>query len=157
MSDATHDLVVKTISKTRFPFPGQSTWPRDYVTLTNVPKRSRAIPALSGEHYPDIVIVDGKGRVREIGEVEMTVDDANVSHWKIGSETADADTSTGVRHFFIYVPAGEERVAQKLLDDNGISYAGVRGFTVDTNGRVRIVPFITTGDPYDHQTTLTEI
>ena len=57
------------------------------------------------------------------------------------------------RHFFLYVPSGMEQPAQKLLDDNGISYAGVRGFTISADGNVTIVPFVTKGDPYDHQVT----
>jgi hypothetical protein len=153
MADATHDLVVNYIAKTRFPFPGQTTWAADYRTLTNVPVRTRSIPTPAGEHWPDIVIVDGTGRVRELGEVEMTVDAASLPYLRAGSELADNDTPTKVRHFFLYVPAGKEAAAQKLLDDNGISYAGVRGFTVNANGTVKIVPFVTRGDPYDHQVT----
>jgi phage tail sheath gpL-like len=107
----------------------------------------------TGEHFPDIVIVDGTGRVREIGEIEMTVGADAVPHLRAGSETADADTPTGVKHFFLYVPAGMEEEAQKLLEDNNISYAGVRGFTVNRDDTVTIVPFVTKGDPYDHQVT----
>ena len=153
MTDKTHDLVVNYIAKTRFPFPGQTTWAADYRTLTNVPERKRAIPTPAGDHYPDIVILDGTGRVRELGEVEMTVDASSLPYLKAGSETTDNDTPTKVRHFFVYVPAGKEKAAQALLEDNGISYAGVRGFTVNANGTVKIVPFVTKGDPYDHQVT----
>ena len=153
MQNSTHDHVVNSIARTRFPFPGQTTWPADYVTLTNVPERKRAIETQAGAHYPDIVIVDGTGRVREIGEVEMTVDPSALPYLKAGSETADDKTPTKVRHFFLYVPAGQEIAAQKLLEDNGISYAGVRGFTVDANSAVKIVPFVTKGDAYDHQIT----
>lgn len=153
MPDERHDLVVNTIARTRFPFPGQTTWPADYVTLTNVPERRRSIRTPSGEHYPDIVISDGTGRIRELGEVEMNVDSSSLHYLKAGSEIADDDTPTRVKHFFVYVPAGMEEKAQALLEDNGISYAGVRGFTIDADGAVRIVPFVTKGDPYDHQIT----
>ncbi len=153
MADKTHDLVVNYIAKTRFPFPKQTTWAADYQTLTNVPERKKAIATPSGEHYPDIVILDGTGRVREIGEIEMSVDETAIPYLKAGSETADSDTPTGVRHFFLYVPAGQEGAAQALLEANGISYAGVRGFDVKADGTVRIVPFVTRGDPYDHQIT----
>jgi len=153
VTDKLHDRVVEFIARTRFPFAGQTTWPADYVTLTNVPMRQRGIAGTEGELFPDIVIVDGTGRVREIGEVEMTLGADVVRQLRAGSECADADTPTGVRHFFLYVPSGMERPAQKLLDDNAISYAGVRGFTVSAEGNVTIVPFVTTGDPYDHQVT----
>jgi hypothetical protein len=146
-----HDDVVAHIARTRFPFPGQTTWPADYVTLTNVPQRRRGVPLDGIAHFPDIVIVDGTGATREIGEVEMTVDTAAVPHLRASSAAADDDTPTGVRHFFVYVPVGLEQAAQTLLDDNGISYAGVRGFAVGQDGTISIVPFVTTGDSYDHQ------
>jgi hypothetical protein len=146
-----HDAVVAHVARTRFPFPGQTTWPADYVTLTNVPERRRGIPMGGEEHFPDIVIVDGTGRTREIGEVEMTVDAAAVAHLRAGSAAADSDTPTGVRHFFVYVPSGLESAAQALLEQNDISYAGVRGFSIGVDGAISIVPFTTKGDSYDHQ------
>lgn len=153
MSKATHDLVVNYIAKYRFPFPGQTTWPEGYVTTTNAPEQKSAIPTPAGEHYPDIVITDKTGRVRELGEVEMNIGPEALPYLKAGSELTDNDTPTFVKHFFVYVPAGQEDVAQKLLEDNGISYAGVRGFTVNADGTVKIVPSVTKGDPYDHQVT----
>jgi hypothetical protein len=153
-SDDAHDLVVNAIAKSRFPFPGQTTWPADYVTLTNVPLRRRSIPLADGEHFPDIVIHDATGRVREVGEVEMALDPARAPLWGAGSLAADDDTSAKVRHFFFYVPAGLEEAAKALLDAHSISYAGVRGFTLDrASGLVKIVPFVTPGDEYDHQIT----
>ena len=151
MSSAIHDAVVTHVARTRFPFAGQTTWPADYVTLINVPAPQRGIETGGGLHYPDIVIVDGRGRTREIGEVEMTVDPAAIAHLRAGSEAADDDTPTRVRHFFLYVPAGMESAAQDMLDRHSISYAGVRGFVLDAEGTIRIVPFVTKGDPYDHQ------
>lgn len=97
------------------------------------------------------VIVDGQGRTREIGEVEMTVDAASVPHLRAASVAADDDTPTGVQHFFVYVPSGLESAAQTLLEANAISYAGVRGFSIGGDGRIVIVPFVTKGDSYDHQ------
>jgi hypothetical protein len=151
MANSPHDDVVAHIARTRFPFPDQTTWPADYVTLTNAPHRRRAIPSPSGEYFPDIVIVDSRDRTREIGEVEMTVEPAAVTHLRAGSDAADDDTSTGVKHFFVYVPVGLEEAAQRLLEENAISYAGVRGFAVGDDGTISIVPFVTPGDPYDHQ------
>jgi hypothetical protein len=146
-----HDKVVEHVARFRFPFPGQTTWPSDYVTLTNAPRRQRAIRTADGEHFPDIVVIDGTGRTREIGEVEMSVEPAFLRHFRIASEAADNDTPTGVQHFFLYVPLGQEAAAQRLLEDNKISYSGVRGFTVQEDGQVRILPFVTRGDAYDHQ------
>ena len=97
------------------------------------------------------MIVDGTGRTREIGEVEMNVDPSAVTRLRAASEATDTDTPTGVRHFFVYVPAGLERAAQDLLETNRISYAGVRGFVEGPGDAIGIVPFVTKGDPYDHQ------
>jgi len=94
MAENVHDAVVNYIAKTRFPFPGQKTWAPDYRTLTNVPARKHGIQISGGEHFPDIVILDGTGRVREIGEVEMNVSNIAPSTLKATSETADADTPT---------------------------------------------------------------
>ncbi len=151
MQTNVHDAVVAHVARTRFPFPGQTTWPSDYVALVNVPERRRPIPLDGEKHFPDIVIVDGQGRSREIGEVEMTVDAAALAHLRAGSEAADDDTPTRVKHFFLYVPTGLENAAQALLESNGISYAGVRGFSVGADGAIAIVPFVTRGDAYDHQ------
>jgi hypothetical protein len=153
MADNIHDAVVNYIARTRFPFPGQTTWAADYRTLTNVPDRKRGVQTPSGEHFPDIVIVDGTGRVRELGEVEMNVSDISARALKATSETADTDTPTKVRHFFLYVPVGQEPAAQALLETNAISYAGLRGFQVSGNGQIKIIPFVTPGDSYDHQVT----
>lgn len=153
MPDEIHDVVVNFIARTRFPFPGQTTWPDGYVTQTNVPERKRSIQTPSGEYFPDIVISDKPGRVREIGEVEMTVDSSRLPYLQACSEITDNDTPTHVKHFFVYVPAGMEEQAQALLEKNAISYAGVRGFTLSPNNSVKIVPFVTKGDPYDHQIT----
>jgi hypothetical protein len=153
MTGSAHDAIVNYIAKTRFPFPGQKTWAPDYRTLTNTPIRKHGIQLPGGEHFPDIVILDGTGRVREIGEVEMNVADISVATLKATSETADTDTPTKVRHFFLYVPVGQEPAAQTLLDTNGISYAGLRGFQMSGDGPIKIIPFVTPGDSYDHQVT----
>jgi hypothetical protein len=153
MTENVHDAVVNYIAKTRFPFPGQKTWAEDYRTLTNVPDRKRGIQTPSGEHFPDIVILDGTGRVRELGEVEMNVSDISVATLKATSETADTDTPTKVRHFFLYVPVAQEAAAQALLEASGVSYAGLRGFQVSGSGQIKIIPFVTPGDSYDHQVT----
>lgn len=151
MSQPSHDDVVQFVAANRFPFPGQTTWPADYVTLTNAPKRQRSIPAGGGEYFPDIVVIDAAGKSREIGDVEVELDPGKVPLWKAASAAGDELPDYGTRIFFLYVPAGKEAEAQKLLDDNGIPYAGVRGYAADAQGRISIVPFVTRGNPYDHQ------
>ena len=153
MVENVHDAVVNYIAKTRFPFPGQKHWPPDYRTLTNAPVRNHRIQIPAGEHFPDIVVLDGTGRVREMGEIEMNVSDIAPSTLKATSEIVDTDTETKVRHFFLYVPVGQEAAAQTLLETNGVSYAGLRGFQASADGQIKIIPFVTPGDSYDHQVT----
>lgn len=149
-SRADHDRVVRFIAATRFPFPGQADWPADNVTITNETERRRGIDTANGKHFPDIIIVGGKDDIREVAEVETEIGEAQAPIWAIGSAAADSKTKTGVKHFFVYVPAGLEQKALDLLDAKQISHAGVRGYLIDAAGKIRIVPFVTTGDPKDH-------
>jgi hypothetical protein len=145
-----HDRAVRFIAANRFPFPGQSDWLPDSVTLTNETRPVRGIDTPEGVHYPDIVILSGSGAIREVAEVETEVDDGRARIWRVGSLAADTKTKSGVRHFFVYVPAGLEGDALRLLERHGISYAGVRTWTVGADGLIRVVPIRTPGDPKDH-------
>ncbi len=147
----THDRAVREIAENRFPFPGQQDWPGDHVTLTNQSAQRRGVPGPHGTEYPDIVIIDGKGEIREIGEVETSADAAMVERWARASAACDHTTTSGVQHFFVYVPPGSEQEAIRLLDVHGVSYAGVRTWTVADDGSVEINPIVTPGDPKDHR------
>ncbi|WP_108460635.1 hypothetical protein [Devosia naphthalenivorans] len=151
MSLPDHDDVVRFVAANRFPFPGQKTWPAEYVTLTNVSDKKRAVPTPQGDYYPDIVVVDAAGKTREIGDVEETIDLAKIEQWRAASAAGDELPDYGTRIFFLYVPEGKETEAQKVLDDNAIPYAGVRGYRQSPTGEISIVPFVTRGNPYDHQ------
>lgn len=153
LSDALHDRLAQMIARTRFPFEGQSDWPTDYVTIVNADAKTRAIPGPNGPHFPDIIIVDGNDEVREVGEVELAADVACVPIWRAGSAAADDHTDSGDKHFFVYVPAGQETLAKSILDDHGISYAGVRGWIANDDGSLEIVPFVTPGEAKDHKPT----
>lgn len=146
-----HDRAVLEIAASRFPFPGQKDWPVDYITLTNQSSRRRGVPGPTGTEYPDIVVIDGNGEIREIGEIELIVDESCIDRWFRASAACDNKTTFGVRHFFVYVPPGLESVALRLLDDHAISYAGVRTWTIAEDGSVVINPIVTPGDPKDHR------
>ncbi|MCI0549004.1 MAG: hypothetical protein L0027_17205 [Candidatus Rokubacteria bacterium] len=153
ISRADHDRVVRFVAATRFPFPGQADWPADNVTLTNETERRRAIATPEGPHYPDIVVVSAAGEIREVAEVETAVGPEIARVWAWASAAADTRTRTGVRHFFVYVPAGLEAEARRLLEAGQISYAGLRAYEVD-GARIRIRPVVTLGDPKDHVESL---
>lgn len=153
-TDETHDRVVQVVAATRFPFPGQADWPDDYVTLTSADGPTRRIALEDGEEiFPDIVIVDGTDTIREIGEVEsdLSDDDALGRKWQVCSLACDTRTETGVRHFFVYVPEGLEQRAQALLAAQGISYAGLRSYRIESGGQVAISPITTPGGSKDHR------
>jgi hypothetical protein len=153
-----HDRAVRFIAASRFPFPGQTDWPADNVTLTNETERKRGIETPSGTHFPDIVIVggNGAGAIREVAEVETTVGEAEARIWALSSAASDNKTKTGVKHFFVYVPPGLEQQALELLQQHAISHAGLRTWRVDAAGRVHVVPIVTTGDAKDHVESLSE-
>ena len=145
-----HDRVVRFIAKHRFPFPGQTDWPADNVTLTNETSPQRGIDTPEGTHYPDIVVIERGGAVREVAEVETKLTEDTAKVWAWGSTAADTKTKTGVRHFFVYVPADLGEAARQLLDRHAISHAGLRTWRIDADGQIHIVPVITTGDAKDH-------
>jgi hypothetical protein len=143
--------VIEFVAGNRFPFPGQTDWPTGYVTLINGERRNASIPLPSGaRHWPDIVILDEKGVPCRLGEVDETVDAAAVERWKLCSQAADTNNETGVRNLFVYVPKGSGAEALAALDAHSISFAGLREYELDA-AAVRITPYVTRGDRYDHQ------
>ena len=149
-SRADHDRVVRFVAKNRFPFPGQTDWPADNVTLTNETTRQRGISTPEGTHYPDILVIARGGALREVAEVETELTDETAKVWGWGSAASDTKTKTGVRHFFVYVPDGLGQAALRLLESHRISHAGLRTWRIDANGQIHIVPVVTTGDAKDH-------
>lgn len=150
-SEMLHDRVVQFIAKTRFPFPDQQDWPADYRTTTNVPTVTTPVKySDSVTLTPDIVIVDGAGRVREIGEVELDLKPATLPRLVMASLSAPEVPGRGVRHFFVYVPDEIAADAARILRDNQVSYAGLRSFAVEGDD-IRIVPIETPGHAKDHR------
>src|SRR6185437_8464041 len=84
-----HDRAVQFIAANRFPFPDQVDWPADYVTLTNQMAERRGVSSPDGMEYPDIVVVDGRGEIREIGEIEWAVTDDCAGRWARASPACD--------------------------------------------------------------------
>ena len=150
MKNSEHDTVVRYIAANRFPFPDQTDWPQGYTTIANAGARKHGIPGPDGTHWPDIVILNENGEPCRLGEVEESVDAAAIARWKLCSQTADTMNETGVRNLFVYVPKGIGPQALKALDDNAISFAGLREYEAD-EGTIRILPFLTRGDRYDHR------
>ena len=145
------DRVIRIIAATRFPFVDQMDWGEDYVTITNDGgRRLRGIMGPDGPVYPGIVITRANTDIQEVGEVETedTVNEARVPEWRLMSETVGAGRRT--RKFFLYVPEGLEGEAERLLEENGVEYAGLRTWAVRDGGLV-VTPVKTPNDPKDHR------
>ena len=148
--DPTIGRIVRIIAATRFPFVDQKDWPDDYVTITNETEERRGVKGPDFTVYPSIVIIDGSDRVRELGEVETenTVNENSVARWKLLSEKTGMGRRT--KKFFLYVPEGREGEALRLLEENEISYAGLRTWAI-RDGNLVITPVKTPDEPKDHR------
>ena len=143
------DRISRIIGSTRFPFIDQTTWDEDRRTIINTTReRNYAISITIGNIYPSVVVLNPDGTIREIGEVEMEVTPALVAKWRLLSER----TGMGERFkkLFIYVPTGEGERARSLLEDNGISYAGLREWSIE-DGILATCPVKTPDMEYDHR------
>ena len=150
MHSEDHDRIVRFIAANRFPFPGQTDWPMGYRTLTNGNNRSHSISGPDGPHWPDIVILNERGEASRLGEVDDTIDEAAIARWTLSSATADTMNETGVKNLFVYVRKGLAEEALAALDRHAISFAGLREYEI-AGETVKVTPFLTRGDRYDHQ------
>ena len=139
---------IRIIAATRFPFVDQDDWPDDYTTITNESETGCGIESPWGMVYPSIVVVNGENRVREVGEVETEVTKAQVAKWRLLSKRTGMGRRT--KKFFLYVPEGKEAEAERLLEENQISYAGLRTWAVK-HGNLVVTPIKTPDDPKDHK------
>jgi hypothetical protein len=148
-----HDRVARFIAEHRFPFPGQTDWPADYRTVVNAGNPQAAARFGSHLHYPDILVVDGRGAPSEVGEVEMRIRPEIAPRLTLASRMAPVIPDSGVWHFFLYVPIEEGERALEFLRTYRISYAGLRTFEIDAEGRIRINAVHTPGHAKDHRET----
>lgn len=145
-----HDRVVEFIARNRFPFPDQTDWPRDYRTLVNVPENKHPIHYRENAIFPDIVVVDGQGNVRETGDVELEILPTRMPRLQMISLMTPKIEDTDIRHFFLYVPDEVAEQALESLRKYRVSYAGLRSFRVE-EGDIIITPVDTPGHSKDHR------
>ena len=90
--------------------------------------------------------------MRVICEVESneTVSVDQIPRWRALSDLAGVTYK--LKKFFLYVPEGKESEAQKLLQDNGIEYAGLRTWAI-RDGSLVIKPITTPDESKDHRVT----
>lgn len=147
--DFLRDRIARIIAATRFPFVDQTTWDEDRKTLINTRiDKAHPLEGPNGKVYPSIIVLNPDGEVREIGEVEMEVKPSLVAKWRLLSEM----TGMGEKHkkLFVYVPAGEGEKARRLLEENGIEYAGLREWSIE-GGSLITRPLVTPDMEYDHR------
>jgi hypothetical protein len=144
--------IARIIAATRFPFVDQDTWPSGQQTIVNDEIKRYAISTDLGVLYPNIVIANPDGTIREIGVVESREDisEYSVPRWKALSKAAPIGRE--FKKLFLYVPDGAEEKTKKLLEEYGINYDGIRSYSV-TKQTLKIVPHVTRNDEYDHTVT----
>ncbi len=144
--------VTRIIAATRFPFIDQDDWDMTWQVYTNDHMEEQLIIEVDeNEKYtPSLVSTFGNGDLRVICEVETedTVNKDQVPRWKKLSELAGVTYK--LKKFFLYVPEGVEGLAQKLLEENDIEYAGLRTWAVK-NGKLVIAPIVTPDEEKDHR------
>jgi hypothetical protein len=150
--DVLRNRIARIISVTRFPFVDQENWPEDVRTVVNDEKKMFGIKWDRGIEYPSIVVLNGDGSIREFGLVEHaeTINEDSVARWKMLSECAPRGRK--YKKLFLYAPQGYEEKTLQLLEANEIDYDGIRGYSI-LDGNLRITPFKTLNDEYDHQVT----
>jgi hypothetical protein len=144
--------ISRIIAVTRFPFVDQENWPKDSQTLVNDETRRYAINTSIGVLYPNIVIINPDGSMRELGTVESIEDisEKNVPRWRALSDVVPYGRE--YKKFFFYVPEGTEEKTKKLLEGNKIDYDGIRYYKV-VKQSLQIIPYVTRNDEYDHTVT----
>jgi hypothetical protein len=138
-----HDIIAKYYAISRMPFPLQRylkrwDWPEDYKTIVNAGgRRKRPITFNGKKWYPDVVIIDGKNRVREMAEIELEEDITlkSIEKWKAFS-AATGMGSKGHKKLFICVPKSKTQKVRQMLEENKIDYAGLRSFTISEMGEI---------------------
>jgi hypothetical protein len=141
--------IARIIAATRFPFVDQETWPKGQQTLVNDETKRYAISTPLGVLYPNIVITNPDGTIRELGTVESEEDItyASVARWRALSDVAPHGRE--FKKLFLYVPEGNEEKTKKLLEENQINYDGIRAYRVEPQ-TLKIIPYVTRNDEYDH-------
>ncbi len=150
--ETTRNRVIRIIAATRFPFVDQEDWGEGYVTIVNDEVKRRGIDTEEAPVYPSIVICRPDGRIQELADVALAkeVKPASVKRWRILSDAAHIGEKE--KKFFLYVPPGSEEKAIKLLEDNKISYAGVRVYSIKDR-ILSVIPIKTPDQEYDHHRT----
>jgi hypothetical protein len=151
-SETQMNRIARIIAATRFPFVDQETWDEGLQTIVNDEVKRYAISTEVGTIYPNIVIANPDGSIREIGLVEQedTISEHSLPRWKALSHVAPYGRE--YKKLFLYVPEGKEDQTKKLLEKNKIDYDGIRGYRVETQ-TLKIIPHTTRNDEYDHTVT----
>ncbi len=143
--------VTRIIAATRFPFIDQDDWDMGWSVYTNDHTDNQLIIEYEDRKYtPSIVSTFENGGLRVICEVETaeTVSEDQLPRWKTLSKLAGVTYK--LKKFFLYVPEGTEKEAQRLLEDNEIEYAGLRTWAV-RDGSLDITPISTPDEEKDHR------
>jgi len=143
--------ISRVIAATRFPFVGQDDWDETRTTVANDPLEPEwSFETTEGPLAPSVVVLNSDGSVRECGEVVLDAEFSGeqVERWRTMSRL----TGPGEKYkkFFLYVPEGSEDEALRLLEENGIEYAGLRTWGL-VNWNLVLKPIKTPDMAKDHR------
>jgi len=119
--------IARVIAATRFPFVGQDDWDESRTTVVNDYRNKEwAFDTPDGPLYPSVAVLNADGTIRECGEVEVKSEftEEDVTKWRTMSE--------------------------RLLDEGGIQYAGLRAWSID-NWNLVLKPYKTPDMAKDHR------
>lgn len=144
--------IARIIASTRFPFVDQENWSDGNTTTVNDEIRRYGVKWKKGVLYPSIVVANPDGSIREFGLVEGAKDisEGSLERWRALSDVAPYGREH--KKMFLYVPEGYEERTLSLLEGNGIDHDGIRAYRVEKQS-LKILPFKTQNDEYDHTVT----
>lgn len=125
-----HDRTAAQVAHQRFPYPSSRhpTWK----TFLNEPEHTKGVNAQPVAVYPDIVVVDERDVVMQLGEIEteMTMNEAETEQWKKYYSLCP--------DFFLYVPDNLKETAVQLIASKSVQLGGLRLYSSDAQGSLLV-------------------
>lgn len=125
-----HDRTVAQVARQRFPYPdsGHPSWK----TYLNEPEHTKGVNAQPDTVYPDIVVVDERNAVMQLGEIEtgMTMNEAETEQWRKYYSLCS--------NFYLYVPAISKEAVVQLIASQKVQLGALRLYSYDAQGSLLI-------------------
>lgn len=125
-----HDVAIAQVARQRFAYPGSGH--PSWKTYLNEPEHTKGVNAQPDTVYPDIVVVDERNVVMQLGEIETetTMNEAETEQWKKYYLLCSS--------FYLYVPANLREAAVQLIASRRVQLGGLRLYSYDAQGSLLI-------------------